>query len=148
MNGANLNGAHMNGVHAAPRMSDTSPYAAMAALDALAQGLAASAAARSIPQAPVAPAPMRSDPYGPATGALVPVSEPNLRHSGGIPPRAPAANSYEAHQPVRTLEDAVAEMLKPLLQQWLSDNMPRIIEKALRVEAASTVKKNQKPPGY
>jgi hypothetical protein len=146
--GAHVNGARMNGVHASPRIPENSPYAAMAALDALAQGLAASAAARSVPQAPVAPAPMRGDPYGPATGALVPVSEPNLRHSGGIPPRAPAANSYESHQPVRTLEDAVAEMLKPLLQQWLSDNMPRIIEKALRVEAASTVKKKQKPPGY
>jgi hypothetical protein len=72
----------------------------------------------------------------------------NLRHPGGMPPRAPVANSYDAHQPVRTLEDAVAEMLKPMLQQWLADNMPRIIEKALRVEAASTVKRNQKPPGY
>jgi cell pole-organizing protein PopZ len=143
-----MNGARMNGVHAEPRMPDTSPYAAMAALDALAQGLAASAAARSIPQAPVAPAPMRSDPYGPATGALVPVSEPHPRHSGGIPPHVPAANSYESHPPVRTLEDAVAEMLKPLLQQWIADNMPRIIEKALRVEAASTVKRTQKPPGY
>ena len=149
MNGAHMNGAHINGVHVAPRIPDTSPYAAMAALDALAQGLAASAAARSIPQqAQVAPQPPRNDPYGPATGALVPVSEPNLRHSGGIPPRAPATNSYEAHQPVRTLEDAVADMLKPMLQQWIADNMPRIIEKALRVEAASTVKRNQKPPGY
>jgi cell pole-organizing protein PopZ len=50
----------------------------------------------------------------------------------------------EVHpQAIRTLEDAVAEMLKPLLQRWLSDNMPRIIERALRVEAAS----GMKPPG-
>ena len=31
----------------------------------------------------------------------------------------------------RTLEDAVADMLKPMLQDWLDKNMPRIIEKAM-----------------
>lgn len=31
----------------------------------------------------------------------------------------------------RTLEDAVADMLKPMLQEWLDKNMPRIIEKAM-----------------
>ncbi len=59
----------------------------------------------------------------------------------------PVYPPYDPHQSVRTLEDAVADMLKPLLQQWLADNMPRIIEKALRVEAASAVKKGHKPPG-
>jgi cell pole-organizing protein PopZ len=38
-------------------------------------------------------------------------------------------------------------MLKPLLQQWLADNMPRIIEKALRVEAANAGKKGPRSPG-
>jgi cell pole-organizing protein PopZ len=38
--------------------------------------------------------------------------------------------------PARTLEDAVADMLKPMLQRWLSDNMPRIIERALSIEAS------------
>ena len=31
----------------------------------------------------------------------------------------------------RTLEDAVADMLKPMLREWLDANMPRIIEKAM-----------------
>jgi cell pole-organizing protein PopZ len=35
-------------------------------------------------------------------------------------------------------------MLKPLLQQWLAENMPRIIEKALRVEMARTSKDDPK----
>jgi hypothetical protein len=39
---------------------------------------------------------------------------------------------------VRTLEDAVAEMLRPMLQQWLTDNMPRIVEKALKIETSKT----------
>jgi cell pole-organizing protein PopZ len=101
--------------------------AAASALDALAQGLAASsigaAAARSPGRGPDAP----------SLGTLVAQPLPAALHD---------ANGY----PVRTLEDAVAEMLKPLLQQWLADNMPRIIEKALRVEAARGVRSNMKPP--
>jgi uncharacterized protein len=31
----------------------------------------------------------------------------------------------------RTLEDAVAEMLRPMLREWLDANMPRIVEKAM-----------------
>lgn len=47
---------------------------------------------------------------------------------------------------VRTLEDTVAELLRPMLREWLDANMPRIVEKALRVELASTVQgKNGSP---
>ena len=34
----------------------------------------------------------------------------------------------------RTLEDAVREMLRPLLVQWLNEHMPRILENAIREE--------------
>jgi hypothetical protein len=37
----------------------------------------------------------------------------------------------------RTLEDTVREMLRPLLVQWLNENMPRIINEALRDELAA-----------
>ena len=40
-------------------------------------------------------------------------------------------------QPMRTLEDAVREMLRPLLVQWLNENMPRILESAIREEIAA-----------
>ena len=47
----------------------------------------------------------------------------------------------------RTLEDMVADMVKPMLQKWLQDNMPRIIEKALRVEVSEQqANANRKPP--
>jgi cell pole-organizing protein PopZ len=36
-----------------------------------------------------------------------------------------------------TLEDAVRDMLRPLLAQWLNENMPRILEKAIREEMAT-----------
>lgn len=39
---------------------------------------------------------------------------------------------------VQTLEDTVAELLRPLLREWLAENMPRIVEKALRIEMADT----------
>jgi len=42
---------------------------------------------------------------------------------------------------VRTLEDTVSELLRPLLREWLENNMPRIVEKALRLEMADSVKK-------
>ncbi len=41
-----------------------------------------------------------------------------------------------AAQP-RKLDTAAAELLRPMLRQWLSDNMPRIVEDALRGELDS-----------
>jgi hypothetical protein len=75
--------------------------------------------------------------------------EPTASECGSPP--APLVSAQETgganSQPARTLEDAVADLLRPMLQQWLSDNMPRIIEKALRVEATQGVKSQLKPPG-
>jgi cell pole-organizing protein PopZ len=97
--------------------------AAAAAFDALAQGLAASSR----------PEPRRAydyqQPAAPAPSHTALVAQPLL----------PVVQEYHP-QAIRTLEDAVAEMLKPMLQRWLSDNMPRIIERALRFEAASGMK--------
>lgn len=39
--------------------------------------------------------------------------------------------------PVRTLDDTAAELLRPMLRQWLDSNMPRIVERALRIELAT-----------
>ena len=36
----------------------------------------------------------------------------------------------------RTMEDTVAELLRPMLKSWLAENMPKIVEKALRKEIA------------
>lgn len=97
------------------------------ALDALAQGLAASAAAAAQPAIPLTPV------VEPAPEALRASGAPHVQ-------TLPVATLAPAQAPSRTLEDAVAEMLRPMLQQWVSDNMPRIIEKALRVEVARNVK--------
>jgi cell pole-organizing protein PopZ len=129
--------------------------AAHQALDALALGLAASAAgvtppspqpeplANAIPLTPVLdiPSPPRhAEPE--AHTQPVPASAPVAPQPSTLP--APVANA--GSMPVtRSLEDAVADMLRPMLQQWVADNMPRIIERALRNEVASALKPGQKP---
>lgn len=84
------------------------------------------------------------DPIEPAAG------------QASVPPPAPASaaqalvarTSQEASQStssaispisdssagVRTMEDTVADLLRPMLRNWLSENMPRIVERALRKE--------------
>ena len=39
-------------------------------------------------------------------------------------------------------DDVAAQLLRPILQQWLTDNMPKIVEKALRSEAGEAMAPN------
>lgn len=50
----------------------------------------------------------------------------------------PAAAPMEL--PTTVPEDGAAELLRPLLKQWLTENMPRIVEKALHMEIAGMSK--------
>jgi cell pole-organizing protein PopZ len=43
------------------------------------------------------------------------------------------------------MEDTTADLLRPMLRQWLADNMPRMVEKALHIEIAESVKSPKKP---
>jgi hypothetical protein len=47
------------------------------------------------------------------------------------PPRLPELYATETNGGV---EDAAAQLLRPILKQWLTDNMPKIVEKALMNE--------------
>jgi cell pole-organizing protein PopZ len=68
---------------------------------------------------------------------------------------APAASSLSALPPLdaeadpviggdRTMEDAVADLLRPLLKTWLAENMPKIVERALRREMTERLLPGQK----
>ena len=46
----------------------------------------------------------------------------------------------------RTMEDAVADLLRPLLKTWLAENMPKIVERALRREMTERLLPGQKNP--
>ncbi len=37
----------------------------------------------------------------------------------------------------KTLEDSVKEMLRPMLKEWLEENMPRVLDATLREELSN-----------
>jgi cell pole-organizing protein PopZ len=45
------------------------------------------------------------------------------------------------------MDRAAAELLRPMLRQWLADNMPRIVEDALRSELTEQTQSDGKGPG-
>ena len=80
-------------------------------------------------------APKPVEPPKPAPQALVP-QPPPLRQQA--PPASDAGG---------TIEDAAAQLLRPILKQWLTENMPKIVEKALRSEAGEDFPLHSQPPG-
>jgi cell pole-organizing protein PopZ len=48
--------------------------------------------------------------------------------------------------PDRVMEDAMADLLRPLLRTWLAENMPKIVERALRREMTERLLPGQKGP--
>ncbi len=105
---------------AKPPASEPARRPELSALDALAHGLAGSK-----PVAKPAPAPK------PTVSAAEPAPEVK-------PSPVEMATG-------RTLEDTVADLLPPMLRDWLDANMPRIVEKALRVELAANAQRSAKP---
>jgi uncharacterized protein len=47
---------------------------------------------------------------------------------------------------VRTLEDLVREMLRPMLRSWLDDNLPTLVERLVLVEIERIA--GRKPPEH
>jgi cell pole-organizing protein PopZ len=90
-------------------------------------------------QAPVVPAGGST----PAQGAGAAGKPPGAGSPSGPAINGPAGTPVIAagSEPTKTLEDTVAELLRPMLRQWLDANLPRIVEKALRVELAEAAKK-------
>jgi cell pole-organizing protein PopZ len=80
------------------------------------------------------------------------ISDPVLVAPPSPPPVPPAAVEVSVPAPVAAasetrpapIEDATADLLRPMLRQWLADNMPRMVEKALHIEVAESVKSVKK----
>ncbi|MDX2308249.1 MAG: DUF2497 domain-containing protein [Hyphomicrobium sp.] len=107
--------------------SDNPAAAAAAALDALNAGLAAVSAASPSPVFAPAVA------HAPSASPVISTAATSAAPAPTMTATAPSASSGTA--PGRSLEDAVAEMLKPMLEKWITENMPRIVERALRLDA-------------
>ena len=71
----------------------------------------------------------------------VPAARGNMMSRPSATIGASLGAEFDRFQPTsstpKTLEETVREMLRPLLVQWLNENMPRIINDAIREEMAS-----------
>lgn len=92
---------------------------------------------QAVPHSYAAPEPMVASPLHVAPVIAPP---PPLPAAGEA---ARAAMGAAAGEP--GIEDATADLLRPMLRQWLSDNMPRMVEKALHIELAESIKAPRKP---
>jgi hypothetical protein len=61
------------------------------------------------------------------------------------PPALPPQPLHPVAAANTGVEDATADLLRPMLRQWLAENMPRMVEKALHIELAESVKTGKKP---
>lgn len=91
------------------------------------------ASAMPEPQPPVMPEP-------PSAAPEVSVAAAEEMQQAGTQLVAPATPGDLAPAgDVKTMEDTVSELLRPMLRNWLDSHMPRIVEKALKVELASAI---------
>jgi cell pole-organizing protein PopZ len=58
---------------------------------------------------------------------------------GGLPRERRREGELPLGGPDRTLEDVVRDILRPLLQTWLDENLPGIVERLVRDEIARVV---------
>ncbi len=72
------------------------------------------------------------------TGETEPEQNP-ARTNGGS---AHKSHDFDAPMSSKSLEDSVKEMLRPLLRQWLDENMPRVLNAALREELENPERRN------
>ena len=49
----------------------------------------------------------------------------------------PLMHNRDRRPSARRLEDSVKELLRPMLQEWLDKNMPRLVEAAMREQMAA-----------
>ncbi len=83
----------------------------------------------------------------PAPAAQQPAVPPQFQAPAAeLPPHDPAqvvASPGADFSFPAGLEDSIKEMIKPLIVQWLNDNLPRIVEKAVREELSDTTGKSR-----
>jgi len=96
------------------------------------------------PIAPMPQSPLAPGYYDPAIAGRLPAA-PQDEQVVQFRREAPATTGQSP--PTGTIEDTTAELLRPMLRAWLADNMPRMVEKALHIEVAESVRPGRKLPG-
>jgi len=77
-------------------------------------------------------------------GATHAAPAPRAHETPDLPPAIPQAAAASPAEANPAVKDAAAELLRPMLRQWLADNMPRIVEQALHIEVAESLKPPKK----
>jgi cell pole-organizing protein PopZ len=114
--------------------------AVASALGALAAGLAASARPAApvraeivVPAPPAIATPAVPDLVGDSQSSSAPTDQSVAVLASTVPSAEVAALAASVG-----FEDKAAGLLRPMLRQWLDDNMPRIVEKALLIELSES----------
>jgi hypothetical protein len=102
---------------------------------------------KAIPPAELAPEPVYRPelfrtPEPPAASVRNESNDGVLRRSSS-PPALTTSTESGLDRP---MEDAVADLLRPLLKTWLAENMPKIVERALRREMSERLLPGHKNP--
>ena len=115
------------------------PAAAKAAPDQTTVGQ--TAPGQSAPGKTAEAPPARDEPakMPPAAATPDPDRQTTQPHPAQRPAQtAPAGAAPASGERARAFEDAVAEMLRPMLREWLDANLPRLAQQALREEMAKS----------
>ena len=93
----------------------------------------------------------RIEPAPPRPGAANPEAGPPEPRNGSAGPRGERGPRVLADPSPRaadrTLEELVGEMLRPMLQRWLDENLPELVQRAVRAEVARLGNKERLGPG-
>jgi cell pole-organizing protein PopZ len=77
-----------------------------------------------------------------ATAARATAPEAKAPETKAPEAKAPELKPAEPAASSRSFEEVVADMLRPLLEKWIDENMPRIVERALQRDATLGRKPN------
>jgi len=61
-----------------------------------------------------------------------------------VAPSETLAQPFVTAAQVKTLEDTLSEVLRPVVRQWVIENMPRIVQEVAQQEVAKLPKPEQK----
>ncbi len=128
----------------------TEPAAAAAAANKLLAPVAAAkpAADMVVPTvaAPAAPMLDKRPAIVPETATPVLLGTPLPAPVALAPKTAVApATASASPMPMNAIEERVVELLRPMIRDWLDNNMPRMVEKALSIELSASAKPKNAP---
>ncbi|MEL6287482.1 MAG: DUF2497 domain-containing protein [Pseudomonadota bacterium] len=122
-----------------PTLADGMPVADDPAVQADDDIISAPSASPPLsPKPPIAEAPVA---HMAMNGSEQPSPEPSVQATTSAPELAPTSVASSPASPPTAgaeLEATVARLLRPMLKEWLDQNMPRLIEQALRDELGGT----------